>query len=199
MIADGTLFDAEGRRLYLTQDERKAFLRAARELPRIERTFCTLLHDTGCRISEALAITGRRIDLSAKIVIFETLKQRRQGVFRSVPLSDETLDLLDMVHGLGEARRHTSAGRLDARLWPFNRVTGWRIVRRTMAAGGIGEGPHVSPKGLRHAFGMHAILSGIPVTALRKWMGHRSLETTAIYVDAVGAESRDLAGRMWEE
>jgi hypothetical protein len=29
-------------------------------------------------------------------------------------------------------------------------------------------------------------------------MGHRSLETTAIYVDAVEAESREIAARMWD-
>jgi hypothetical protein len=46
------LFDAEGHRLYLTEEERRAFLRAATQAPREVRSFCAVLHATGCRISE---------------------------------------------------------------------------------------------------------------------------------------------------
>jgi integrase/recombinase XerD len=58
------LFDAEGRRLYLTEDERRAFVAAAAKAPREVRTFCATLHATGCRISEALALSADRIDLT---------------------------------------------------------------------------------------------------------------------------------------
>jgi site-specific recombinase XerD len=194
---DARLYDGEGRRLYLTQDERAAFMVVARTLPRLERTFCTILHDTGCRISEALALPGRRVDLAGKAVVLETLKKRRRGVYRAVPLPDVTLDTLDMVHGLSEARSAGNAALLDELLWPISRTTAWRIVKRAMEVAGIEEGPHRAPKGLRHAFGIHAILCGVPITSLRKWMGHAKLETTAIYLDAVGAESREIAARMW--
>ena len=40
------LFDAEGRRLYFTEEERRAFLAAAKA-PREVRTFCGTLHATG--------------------------------------------------------------------------------------------------------------------------------------------------------
>jgi hypothetical protein len=33
---------------------------------------------------------------------------------------------------------------------------------------------------------------------LRKWMGHASIETTAIYANAVGEEEQSIAERMWE-
>jgi len=74
-----SIFDADGRRLYFTDDERKAFMKAAAEQPRDVRTFCGVLHYTGCRISEALEITLRSIDLSARVVIFRSLKKRKQG------------------------------------------------------------------------------------------------------------------------
>ncbi len=57
---------------------------------------------------------------------------------------------------------------------------------------------HRCPKGLRHGFGINAILKGVPVTSLRKWMGHAMLENTAIYVDAVGAQQHGIAARMWD-
>ena len=55
------LFDGQGRRLYLTEDERRAFLRAAALAPREVRAFCGTLHSTGCRISEAPALTAERV------------------------------------------------------------------------------------------------------------------------------------------
>src|SRR3954447_5881609 len=54
------LYDAEGRRLYLTEDERRAFIAAAAKAPHEVRTFCGVLHATGCRISEALALRRPR-------------------------------------------------------------------------------------------------------------------------------------------
>ena len=58
------LHDAEGRRLYCTEAERRAFLVAASKALREVRTFCGVLHATGCRISEALALTTDRVDLA---------------------------------------------------------------------------------------------------------------------------------------
>jgi hypothetical protein len=42
------------------------------------------------------------------------------------------------------------------------------------------------------------IMKSVPVTSLKKFMGHAKLETTAIYVDAVGAQQQEIAARMWE-
>ena len=66
------LFDAKGRRLYCTEEERRASVAAAAKAPREVRTFCGTLHATGCRISEALALTALQIDLSGRVVVFET-------------------------------------------------------------------------------------------------------------------------------
>ncbi len=73
-------FDASGRGLYFTEDERRAFVAAARA-PREVRTFCGVLHATGCRISEALALTAQQIDLSGRVFVFESLKERRRDVY----------------------------------------------------------------------------------------------------------------------
>jgi integrase/recombinase XerD len=64
-LQDRQLFDADCRRLCCTEEERRAFLAAAAKTPREVRTFCGVLHATGCRISEALALTARQIDLTA--------------------------------------------------------------------------------------------------------------------------------------
>jgi integrase len=102
-----------------------------------------------------------------------------------------------MVHGVREAQKR-GKGHADCLLWPWARNTGWRHVKAVMDAAGIPDGPHRSPKGLRHGYGVHAIGSGVPLNMLSKWMGHATLEVTAIYANALGAEEQGIAARMWD-
>ena len=192
----GELFDTAGNRKYLTAEERRAFLRAAERAPREVRTFCHLLHFTGCRISEALALTADRVDFSGGVITFESLKKRRPGVFRSVPVPPTLLDALDLVHDVRATEARRGRGR-KGRLWAWERTTAWRKVKAVMEAADLGEGPQASPKGLRHGFGVAAVTAGIPLNLVQKWLGHAQLSTTAIYADAVGAEERSIASRMW--
>lgn len=189
------LFDGEGRRLYFTEDERRAFMAAAAKAPREVRSFCGVLHSTGCRISEALALTPQQIDLSGRVVVFESLKKRKAGVFRAVPVPPELLDTLDLVHSIREAQRRGEDAK--ALLWPWSRMTAWRRVQEVIAAAGIAEGPHACPKGLRHGFGVQAVSRGIALNMVQKWLGHAQLTTTAIYANAVGEEEQSIAARMW--
>lgn len=185
------LFDRNGNRKYLTSDERRAFIRAAkRALPPME-TFCLTLAYTGARISEVLALTPERIDASACVIIFETLKRRRRGVYRAVPVPPELLSRLEIVHGL----QHAEPG---SPLWRWGRTTAWQRVKEVMNAAGIM--PAVAmPKALRHGFGVHGIAeSSVPLNMIRKWLGHARIETTAIYANAVGQEERAIASRMWK-
>ena len=75
------LFDAEGRRLYFTEEERHAFVVAAARAPREVRTFCGTLHATGCRISEALALTTRQHTLPQRFSILGKRQRVSQSVF----------------------------------------------------------------------------------------------------------------------
>ena len=129
------------------------------------------------------------------MLVIESLKKRRAGIYRAVPVPPALLDALDLAHGLRERRsRRGKAG--GERLWPWSRMTGWRAVHAVMAAAGL-DGPHASPKGLRHGFGVAAVSAGIPLNLVQKWLGHAQLTTTAIYANAVGAEEKDIARRMW--
>jgi len=80
------LFNSAGKRLYLTDSERKKFLAAADDEDRLVRSFCYVLAHTGCRISEALQLVGERIDFAAGAIVFETRKKRKRGVYRAVPV-----------------------------------------------------------------------------------------------------------------
>ena len=76
-------------------------------------------------------------------------------------------------------------------------MTGWRAIHALMQGAGL-SGPHASPKGLRHSFGVTAVSAGIPLNLLQKWLGHAQLTTTAIYANATGAEEKNIASKMWE-
>jgi integrase len=190
-----SLYDQNGQRKYLTPAERDMFLRAADDAEREMRTLCGTLVHTGCRISEALALSADRVDLRAGVVIFESLKKRRRGVYRPVPVPPVFLDTLNMVHDLRAAQKRSDRGK-GVYLWSMARNTAWRRVCDVMDAAKI-VGPHATPKGLRHGFGIKAITSGVPLNMLQKWLGHAQLSTTSIYADAHGAEAHQLAERMW--
>jgi integrase len=192
------LYDAEGRRKYMTADERARFLAAAEQAPTTtdtEATFCLVLAYTGCRLSEALALTADRVDLDAGVVIVESLKKRRPGIYRAVPVPSGVLDALDLVHDLKATQRRSQTRKTH--LWPWSRVTAWRRVVAVMERASL-DGPQASPKGLRHGFGVQAVSVGIPLNMVQKWLGHAQLSTTAIYADAVGAEEQTIAALMWK-
>ena len=175
-----------------------AFVEAANNARREVRTFCLVLAYTGCRISEALALTPRSFDFSGRAIVFETLKKRRAGVYRAVPMPQDILDTIDMVHALQEGGKRKRKGRAEIPLWPWSRTTAFRRVKEVMDAAGISDGPHKCPKGLRHGYGVHAISSGVPLNTLSELMGHASLEVTAIYANAMGEQKRAIVARMWQ-
>lgn len=190
------LSTSDGQRKYLTADELARFIETAELQERGEvRTFCLGMAYTGCRISEALELTPERIDLSTKTIIFRTLKQRRQDVYRAVPVPEGLLDTLDLVHRIRKARRGKK-GQPKIRLWPWGRFQAYKHICAVMNSADI-SGPHATPKGLRHGFGVQGAAQTRNPRMLQKWMGHRSIETTMIYMDAMGDEERELASRMW--
>ena len=188
----GSLYSAGGARKYLNSDERQRFLSAANNCPRAEvKTLCLTLAYTGCRISEALALTAANIECSGGFIAIRTLKRRAGAmVFREVPVPANLLNALERVHDLANIDR-------NARLWCFGRCRAWQLVKSVMAQARICEGIHATPKGLRHGFGLHAIRSGVPINLVQRWLGHASMETTAIYLQAMGFEEREIAARMW--
>jgi integrase/recombinase XerD len=178
------LFDRQGNRKYLTARERLAFVYAAsrEELP--ISTFCLTMAFTGARISEVLALTDGRIDAADEAIIFETLKQRKKGIFRAVPVPRGLLPLLTS-YSLAT----------PGRLWPW-RTTAWKVIKSVMQKAGISEAL-CKPKALRHAFAVEAGQKAIPLNIVQRWLGHARIETTAIYASAIGDEERNLARRAW--
>lgn len=183
-----TLYGRSGQRKYLTASERKRFYNVAMTRTLSIKLFLMMLFYSGARISEALNLKFWQIDFEQNIVIFESLKKRRRGIFRAVPLPQDFCDQL---------RHYLIESNIENRIWRFTRRTASRYVRVAMVEANI-KGEQASAKGLRHSFAVSAIEKDIPLNLIRNWMGHSSIETTAIYLNVSGQEERRFAERMWD-
>lgn len=188
------LYDNCGRRKYLSHAEGARFLEVVASLPLREAALCEVLYWTGCRISEALELGPNRVDHESARLVLRTLKRHHRGqtrelspvIFRTVPVSTGLIDALSRL-----------SASVDGRYWPWSRQAAWRHIKVAMALAGV-EGLPACPKGLRHHFGIMAASADIPPSLIKRWMGHAKLETTMIYLDAVGSEERGFAERMWK-
>ncbi len=156
-----TLFTSGGERKYLSAAERERFLVALPVLPdETDRTYCEMLFWTGCRASEALALTALNVDMDEGVVVVRSLKKRgaeKRRHFRQIPVPTPFIQRLDAVHGIAAAQ--AKPGEVGRKLlWSMSRTTAWRRVRSVMQAAGI-HGDKARPKwptsrsGSRHISG----------------------------------------------
>jgi integrase/recombinase XerD len=183
----GSLYTQAGRRKYLTGPERARFIAAARNCHNpADAAFGLALAHSGMRISEALSLTPSLIQPDSGILAVRSLKKRGKIHFREIPVLVEVFKVLEAIPCAAPGR-----------IWTFQRTRAWEAIKEIMALAEIEPGIHATPKGLRHGFGIHAVRSGVPLPLIQRWMGHARLETTSIYLQAVGEEEREFARRMW--
>lgn len=190
-----SLHGPSGGRKYLNAPERRRFATAARSACPEVRLFCLTLFFSGARISEILALTAEAVDLEELCITVQTLKRRKPGLVRQVPLPKPLLAGLNHVFDI--RRRQRDAATTRHRLWMWSRTTAWRRVKEVMREAEITH-TAAMPKGLRHGFGVNAIANFVPQTLVQRWLGHASLKTTAIYCDVCGPEERAFAARTWK-
>lgn len=186
------LYDQYSRRLYVNRVERRRFIEAALGAPPAQRSFALTLVFTGCRLSEARALVGHRLQREARVLSILSLKKRDQQAIREVPIPPILADELADLEVAPEAWFWQHEGRM------IPRITAYRWVKELMRGAGI-EGAQACPKGLRHGYGVNATLSGVQLHMLRLWMGHASIRTTATYATVLGPDQLKLADQMWAQ
>jgi len=184
------LYDDHARRLYLNSAELDAFIASAGEAEREAQRLALLLAYTGMRLSEACTLTFDALQPSARTISVRTLKQRGRCRIREIPVPSSLVDVLTSSATNPDHFITTGHRR------PMPRITGYRHIKRIMGSTGL-TGTKACPKGLRHAFGVRAVLAQVPLNVLQHWMGHASMTTTAIYTSVIGKEQLEFADRMW--
>jgi integrase/recombinase XerD len=190
---EGFLHGSNGQRKYVNRAERIRILNAFETLD-IERClFGLVLAWTGGRVSEILSLSPEAFDVETSTVSIVTLK-RRKTVIREVPIPRDLMVRIDRHYSLRRAQANGDACR---RIWPWCRVTAWRLVRGVCHTAQV-YGLRACPKGLRHGFGVATLQSGVPIHLIQRWMGHARLNTTLLYATVFGVDELPFARRFWK-
>ena len=176
-------------RLYLDPQEREIFFKTVEKSDELEeKCFCLVFIYTGCRMGEALDLRPENIETSKHVIDFGTLKQRSQNNRRAVNIPEYLTALL------GELMATQNGGKL----FPFSRWKGGRIIKKYMKSVGL-DGYKASSRGLRRAYAISNSCENTPVATIKKWLGHKQLTSTNIYIEFDDPKEREMAKKAWPD
>ncbi len=151
--------------------------------PRVlrDRALLEFLYGTGARISEAVGLDIRDLDLSADPSVLLSGKGGKQ---RFVPVGSYAARALQayLVRGrpalAARARRPVNAVFLNARGGRLSRQGAWGVLGEAADRSGLkGASPHT----LRHSFATHLLDGGADIRVVQELLGHASVTTTQVY------------------
>lgn len=155
-----------------------------------------VLWQSGMRINEALSLKPSDFDTTANEIFVRHAKTGRHGgpSFRRIrcgpEASAETERWLGRREKLGLPKSAPlfctlSGKKLKA---TYVRTTMNRIAKRA------GWTKRIHPHGFRHSFAVNLALANVPPAVIQRQLGHSSLHTTSIYLQAISTE--DIAEAM---
>jgi integrase/recombinase XerD len=172
---------------FLTRPEIEALLAApdrTRWLGRRDHAFLITAVQTGLRLSEMTALRHEDVSLGAGAHVRCRGKGRKE---RCTPLAKPTVAIL-------RAWIREQGGEDSQTLFPSSRggtlsADGVqhllaRHVARARKSRASRRKKRVSPHVLRHAAAMELLQAGVDRAVIALWLGHESVETTQIYLDA---------------
>lgn len=144
-----------------------------------DRALLTLFRDTGLRRSEAASLTWPVVNLVAR----EITVLGKGNKERMLPITEPTTALLQQYHDdLPAAQR--SGPVWWGRQGPLSSNGIYRVFCRLARRAHVTDKISRKPHAWRHAFGRDCTKNGMPTIVLQRIMGHESIETTSLYIDA---------------
>lgn len=154
------------------------------------------LYNTGARVSEAIGIRKRDLQLSRP---HHVRLHGKGGKERICPLWPETAAVLQPLLPTDDAAsavfRSRSGGQLSRdgvayllRKYARRASTKQPVLRRS----------RISPHVLRHSCAVALLQAGVDVTVIRDYLGHASIATTSRYVTSNLQMKRDVLGAFWK-
>ena len=170
---------------YLTREEvQRAMAGETRPLVRLLLGFLWI---TGARVSEALGARVGDIDYRLRVVSLVTLKRRRPTK-RTVPLPPAFLgEIATVIAGEGLAA--------EEHLFAWSRSRAFEVVRDALMRAGI-DRPKCHPHAFRHGHAIHALEGGAPLNVLQRVLGHSTIATTSIYLQATARDVSRFYDKM---
>ncbi len=147
-----------------------------------DRTLFTLLYETGIRVGEALGLLATEVDLSTddeKIRVFGKGQRERTVMLTAAP---ESIRLL---------RRHLKQSRItsgsvfrgDPRYGGSPLPLEYSVVHYAWQKYCKAAQVQATIHQLRHSRASQLLQAGVPVTTVRKQLGHRHLQSTLLYAE----------------
>ena len=171
---------------YLEAQEVQAILSAAPN-PRA-RLLMLFQWRAGLRVSEALALEASDLSLDSDQPTMR-VRTGKGGRSRIVPVHPELQNALHAVLQFAGVGRGPVIG--------VSRSTAWRWVQsavdRATELGALPPGRRIGTHTFRHSYARHLLLHGVPINYLSRWLGHRSITTTLVYLELVPDPSGRLA------
>jgi integrase/recombinase XerD len=155
-----------------------------------DRALVELLYGAGLRVSEAVGLDRRAVDLDERLV--RALGKGRKE--RLVPLGRPAVDALRRYIAMGRPhldRRHRPELFLNARGGPLTRAGAFLILRRLAGKAGL-DPQRVHPHLLRHSFATHLLEGGADLRSVQEMLGHADLATTELYTHVSDRRRREL-------
>lgn len=184
---------------YLTRPEMDAIVAAPDRTEwagRRDHALLLILYNTGARVSEITMLRCSDVHFGASTTVQLHGKGRKDRV---VPLWARTARVLqawfrelgDSSDGvafpnarLGRLTRHGVIYLLD------------RAVQRASSSCATLSDKRISPHVIRHATAMHLLQAGVDITVIALWLGHESIETTHMYIEADLAMKERALGKI---
>jgi integrase/recombinase XerD len=156
----------------LSTDEVAAFFAALVDVK--HRAILMTAYAAGLRLSEVIGLRVDDVDSKRMVIRVRQAKGRRD---RYVMLSPRLLALLREYWKLERPTDWLFPGDV-----PGNPITGKAVHKICVrAAEDAGLGKHVTVHTLRHSFATHLLEAGTDIRTIQILLGHRKLETTAVY------------------
>jgi site-specific recombinase XerD len=154
------------------------------------------LYNSGARVSEIAAIRRSQIAFNSTTSLVLHGKGRKE---RRVPLWAKTARILETwLKEIGDAPDGFVFP--NARGGPLTRDGVSYILDQAVDVAAERclslRGKHVTPHIVRHTTAMHLLQSGVECSVIALWLGHESLETTHIYLEADLATKETALGKL---
>lgn len=172
---------------YLTRDEMEALLATpdrSRWVGRRDHALLLTMYNSGARVSELTALRRTQVCFGATTFLDLQGKGRKA---RTVPLWPHTSRVLQawFREGSGSAEQIAFP---NARGKPLSRHGVMYLLQRIAQSATVTcpslHTKTVSPHIVRHTTAMHLLQAGVDIAVIALWLGHESIETTHVYLEA---------------
>jgi integrase/recombinase XerD len=141
-----------------------------------DRALLEVLYATGLRVTEAITLRHRDLDLNSRFVTCHGKGNRE----RQVPIS---LQAINWIKRYSSTKSPREAQRNEILFLnqgePLTRQFAWAIVKDYATKAGLSD---VTPHTLRHSFATHLLENDVPTNLVQRLLGHEYMNTTELYL-----------------